>query len=93
MGIHFSLSPVVDVNNNPKNPIINTRSFGEDPDSVIRYSVEFIRGLHDNGMLATAKTFSRDMETRRPIPIRPWLKSPVILLDCGQSNFPHSSEP
>ena len=57
VGIHFSLSPVVDVNNNPKNPIINTRSFGEDPDSVIRYSVEFIRGLHDNGMLATAKHF------------------------------------
>ena len=57
VGIHFSLSPVVDVNNNPKNPIINTRSFGEDPDSVSRYSVEFIRGLHDYGMLATAKHF------------------------------------
>ena len=57
VGIHFNLSPVVDVNNNPKNPIINTRSFGEVPDSVNRYSVEFIRGLHDNGMLATAKHF------------------------------------
>jgi beta-N-acetylhexosaminidase len=57
VGIHFNLSPVVDVNNNPKNPIINVRSFGEDPDSVNRYSVEFIRGLHDNGMLATAKHF------------------------------------
>ncbi|MBN4080913.1 serine hydrolase [Caldithrix abyssi] len=57
VGIHFNLSPVVDVNNNPKNPIINTRSFGENPDSVNRYSVEFIRGLHDHGMLATAKHF------------------------------------
>ena len=57
VGIHFNLSPVVDVNNNPKNPIINTRSFGENPDSVNRYSFEFIRGLHDNGMLATAKHF------------------------------------
>ena len=57
VGIHFNLSPVVDVNNNPKNPIINTRSFGEDPDSVNRYSVEFIRGLQDHGMLATAKHF------------------------------------
>ena len=55
--IHFNLSPVVDVNNNPKNPIINTRSFGEVPDSVNRYSIEFIRGLHDYGMLATAKHF------------------------------------
>jgi len=57
VGIHFNLAPVVDVNNNPKNPIINTRSFGEHPDSVNRYSKEFIRGLHDYGMLATAKHF------------------------------------
>ena len=57
VGIHFNLSPVVDVNNNPKNPIINTRSFGENPDSVDRYSIEYIRGLHDYGMLSTAKHF------------------------------------
>jgi len=57
VGIHFNLAPVVDVNNNPKNPIINTRSFGEDPDSVYRYSKEFIKGLHDYNMLATAKHF------------------------------------
>ena len=57
VGIHFNLSPVVDVNNNPKNPIINTRSFGEDPDSVYRYSIEYIKGLQNNGMLATAKHF------------------------------------
>ena len=57
VGIHFNLAPVVDVNNNPKNPIINTRSFGEHPDSVHRYSKEFIRGIHDYGMLATAKHF------------------------------------
>ena len=57
VGIHFNLAPVVDVNNNPKNPIINTRSFGENPDSVNRYSKEFIRGLHDHGMLTTAKHF------------------------------------
>jgi len=57
VGIHFNLSPVVDVNNNPKNPIINTRSFGENPDSVSRYSIEYIKGLQNNGMLATAKHF------------------------------------
>ena len=57
VGIHFNLAPVVDVNNNPKNPIINTRSFGEHPDSVIKYSREFIKGLHDHGMLTTAKHF------------------------------------
>ena len=57
VGIHFNLAPVVDVNNNPKNPIINTRSFGETPDSVKKYSVEFINGLRDFGMLTTAKHF------------------------------------
>ena len=57
VGIHFNLAPVVDVNNNPKNPIINTRSFGEHPDSVHRYSKEFIQGLKDYGMLTTAKHF------------------------------------
>ena len=57
VGIHFNLSPVVDVNNNAKNPIINTRSFGEVVDSVNRYSVEYIRGLQDHGMLTTAKHF------------------------------------
>ncbi len=57
VGIHFNLSPVVDVNNNPKNPIINTRAFGEDPDSVSRYALEYIRGIQAHGMLATAKHF------------------------------------
>ena len=57
VGIHFNLAPVVDVNNNPKNPIINTRSFGEVPDSVQKYSKDFIKGLKDFGMLTTAKHF------------------------------------
>jgi len=57
LGIHWNFSPVTDVNNNPNNPIINTRSFGEDPDEVGKYAVEFIRGLQENEMLATAKHF------------------------------------
>lgn len=57
LGIHWNFSPVTDVNNNPNNPIINTRSFGEDPDEVGKFAVEYIRGLQDNGMLATAKHF------------------------------------
>lgn len=57
LGIHWNFSPVTDVNNNPNNPIINTRSFGENPDEVGKYAVEFIRGLQENGMLATAKHF------------------------------------
>lgn len=57
LGIHWNFSPVTDVNNNPNNPVINIRSFGENPDNVGEYAVQYIRGLQDHGMLATAKHF------------------------------------
>jgi beta-N-acetylhexosaminidase len=57
VGIHFAFAPVADVNNNPANPIINVRSFGEDPHTVGRLVAAEIRGLQDNGMLASAKHF------------------------------------
>lgn len=57
VGIHWIYAPDSDVNNNPDNPIINTRSFGEDPQSVAEYVREFIRGVQEHGGLATAKHF------------------------------------
>jgi beta-N-acetylhexosaminidase len=57
VGVQWIYAPVCDVNNNPANPIINTRSFGEDPESVAKYVSEFIRGVEENGGLATAKHF------------------------------------
>src|SRR5439155_23253476 len=57
VGIHVNFAPVVDVNNNPANPVINTRSFGEDPTRVARLSAAFVRGTQDGGELATAKHF------------------------------------
>jgi beta-glucosidase-like glycosyl hydrolase/CubicO group peptidase (beta-lactamase class C family) len=57
LGIGLNLTPVVDVNNNPANPVINTRSFGEDPESVIEFSLAFIHGMRDHGMPGTAKHF------------------------------------
>ncbi len=57
VGIHLAFAPVADVNNNPSNPIINTRSFGEDPAAVGRLVAAEIRGLQEHGMLATAKHF------------------------------------
>jgi beta-N-acetylhexosaminidase len=57
VGVHMTYAPVVDVNNNPANPIINTRSYGADPALVARMATSHIRGLQDNGMLATAKHF------------------------------------
>lgn len=56
-GVHVTFAPVVDVNNNPANPIINTRSYSADPDLVSRMASAHVRGLQDHGMLATAKHF------------------------------------
>lgn len=57
MGIAVNFYPVVDVNNNPRNPIINIRSFGEDPALVSRLALAYIRGAQENGEVATAKHF------------------------------------
>jgi len=57
VGIHWIYAPDADVNNNPGNPIINTRSFGEDPARVAEFVREFVRGVEENGALATAKHF------------------------------------
>jgi beta-N-acetylhexosaminidase len=57
VGIQWVYAPVADVNNNPGNPIINTRSFGEDPAKVAEYVTQFVRGVEENGGLATAKHF------------------------------------
>src|SRR2546428_947500 len=56
-GVHWVYAPDADVNNNPGNPIINTRSFGEDPERVAQFVSEFVRGVRENGGLATAKHF------------------------------------
>ena len=64
LGIHLALAPVVDVNNNPYNPIINTRSFGEDPEWVGTFGNAFLSGLHDGGMAGTAKHFPGHGDTR-----------------------------
>jgi beta-N-acetylhexosaminidase len=57
VGIQWIYAPDADVNNNPGNPIINTRSFGEDPARVADYVAAFVRGVEEHGGLATAKHF------------------------------------
>src|SRR6266699_648637 len=57
VGVHWVYAPVADVNNNPGNPIVNTRSFGEDPARVAEFVSAFVRGVEENGALATAKHF------------------------------------
>ncbi|MBS1730397.1 MAG: glycoside hydrolase family 3 [Bacteroidetes bacterium] len=57
MGIQVNYAPVVDINNNPANPVINVRSFGEDKKKVALYGVYMMKGMQDEGILACAKHF------------------------------------
>ncbi len=57
IGVHWNFFPDADVNSNPANPIINTRSFGEDPKQVGDFVAAYIRGAHQGSMLTTAKHF------------------------------------
>ncbi|HEX6048585.1 MAG TPA: glycoside hydrolase family 3 N-terminal domain-containing protein [Gemmatimonadaceae bacterium] len=57
LGVHVSFGPVLDVNNNPANPVIGARSFSEDPRVAARLGAALVRGVQEHGMLATAKHF------------------------------------
>ncbi len=57
LGIHVVFAPVADVNNNPDNPVINVRSFGEEPAAVGRFVAATVKGLQEGGVLATLKHF------------------------------------
>jgi beta-N-acetylhexosaminidase len=65
LGIHVAFAPVLDVNNNPKNPVISLRSFGENPQLVAQLGVAFVHGIQDNGMLATGKHFPGHGDTEQ----------------------------
>jgi len=57
IGVHFNFAPVVDINTNPKNPIIGNRSFGEQKEEVTKRSLAFMEGMQSVGVLANAKHF------------------------------------
>ncbi len=72
MGIHINFAPVADVNNNPANPVINYRSFGENPTLVARKAWYYMRGMQDNGLMACAKHFpghgDTDVDSHHDLP-------------------------
>jgi beta-N-acetylhexosaminidase len=82
VGIQVNFAPVVDVNINPNNPVIGTRSFGEDPERVARLAVQFIRGTHDGGAFATAKHFPGHGDTD----VDSHVGLPVIRADMARLN-------
>jgi beta-glucosidase-like glycosyl hydrolase/CubicO group peptidase (beta-lactamase class C family) len=57
VGVHVNFAPVADVNNNAANPVINTRSFGEDRENVTQKCLAYMKGMQDEGILACAKHF------------------------------------
>ena len=57
LGVHITFAPVMDVNNNPNNPIINFRSYSDHPETVAKYGTAFIKGIQDHGLIACAKHF------------------------------------
>ena len=57
VGLQVNYAPVVDVNNNPDNPVINDRSFGEDKYKVALFGIQYMKGMQDNGVMACAKHF------------------------------------
>ncbi|HSV87338.1 MAG TPA: glycoside hydrolase family 3 N-terminal domain-containing protein, partial [Bacteroidales bacterium] len=65
LGVHISFSPVVDVNNNPKNPVINFRSFGECRYNVTNKGLAYMRGLQSAGIIASAKHFPGHGDTHQ----------------------------
>jgi len=65
LGIHMAFAPVLDVNNNARNPVISARSFSEDPKLVAQMGRAFIRGIQENGMLATGKHFPGHGDTEQ----------------------------
>jgi len=64
LGIHLNFAPVIDVNNNPENPVINFRSFGEDPMNVARKGWMYAKGMQDEGIIACAKHFPGHGDTK-----------------------------
>ncbi len=75
IGVHLNFAPVADVNNNARNPVINTRSFGEVPASVGALNAAYIRGLKAGGMLSTLKHFpghgDTDVDSHIGLPVIP----------------------
>lgn len=73
IGVNLNLAPVADVNNNPLNPVINYRSFGEDPERVADKASMYLKGMQDNGIIACAKHFpghgDTDVDSHTGLPV------------------------
>ena len=76
VGVHINYAPTVDVNNNPNNPVIGQRSFGDNPQKVAKYGAALIRGMQDGGVWTSAKHFpghgDTDVDSHKALPTLPF---------------------
>ncbi len=85
MGVHVNFAPVADVNNNPGNPVIGERSYGEDRHNVAAKAFQYMSGLQDGGVLASVKHFpghgDTDMDSHYDLPVIPFNRARLDSLE------------
>src|SRR5688572_1551194 len=85
MGMHLNFAPVADINNNPKNPVISYRAFGENKEIVTNKTVAFMQGMQDNNIIATAKHFpghgDTDVDSHFDLPVVPFTRARLDSLE------------
>lgn len=73
LGVHVNFAPVVDINNNPNNPVINSRSFGENKEAVAEKGIAYMKGMQDEKVIACGKHFpghgDTDMDSHKSLPV------------------------
>ncbi len=91
IGVHFNFAPVVDINTNPKNPIIGVRSFGEQKEVVTSHSLALMEGMQSSGIMANAKHFpghgDTDSDSHKTLPTISFTKERIDSLEL----FPYKS--
>lgn len=87
MGISINFAPVLDVNSNPKNPVIGTRSFGNNVDDVVASALCYSRGLEDGGIMAVGKHFpghgDTDTDSHKALPLLKHDKERMLSFECA----------
>lgn len=85
VNIHINYAPVVDINVNPKNPVIHARSFGEDRDKVTTYGRAYMRGMQDGGIIACSKHFpghgDTEVDSHKGLPVLPFSRERLDSLE------------
>lgn len=85
IGVQMNFAPVIDINNNPNNPVINYRSFGDNKYNVAKKGIAYFKGMQDAGLLTTAKHFpghgDTDVDSHQALPLLPFTRGRLDSLE------------